>query len=145
MGQTTYSATKEWVDTEEDKRPELTFDLRRYRAGEDISQAAPVEAPDGGLITMEVTSSEDTITIEFIDKAGKKYSLPKYDPDGYEYIYVVREYMEMDDGDNSYEQVFGTIGTDKETGTESVTGDFIMVYDEGKADVVEKYDRPDGR
>lgn len=148
VGETTYSATKIWVDTEPEKRPDLTFDLRRYRAGEDISQAAPVEAPDGGFITMEVTSSEDTskdtITIEFIDKDGKTYSLPKYDPDGYEYIYVVREYMEMDDGDNSYEQVFGTIGTDKETGTESVTGDFIMVYDEGKADVVEKYDRPDG-
>lgn len=144
VGQTTYSATKEWVDTEKDKRPDLTFDLRRYRAGEDISQAAPVEAPDGGFITMEVTSSEDTskdtITIEFIDKDGKKYSLPKYDPDGYEYIYVVREYMEMDDGDNSYEQVFGTIVTDKETGTESVTGDFIMVYDPTIGDVVQDED-----
>ena len=149
VGETTYSATKIWVDTEPEKRPDLTFDLRRYRAGEDISQAAPVEAPDGGLITMEVTSSEDTskdtITIEFIDKDGKKYSLPKYDPDGYEYIYVVREYMEMDDGDNSYEQVFGTIVTDKETGTESVTGDFIMVYDPTIGDVVQDKDgRPAG-
>lgn len=149
VGETTYSATKVWVDTEENRRPDLTFDLRRYRAGEDISQAAPVEAPDGGLITMEVTSSEDTskdtITIEFIDKDGKKYSLPKYDPDGYEYIYVVREYMEMGDGDNSYEQVFGTIVTDKETGTESVTGDFIMVYDPTIGDVVQDKDgRPVG-
>lgn len=149
VGETTYSATKIWVDTEPEKRPDLTFDLRRYRAGEDISQAAPVEAPDGGFITMEVTSSEDTskdtITIEFIDKDGKKYSLPKYDPDGYEYIYVVREYMEMDDGDNSYEQVFGTIVTDKETGTESVTGDFIMVYDPTIGDVVQDKDgRPAG-
>lgn len=142
VGQTTYSATKEWVDTEEDKRPELTFDLRRYRAGEDISQAAPVEAPDGGLITMEVTSSEDTITIEFIDKAGKKYSLPKYDPDGYEYIYVVREYMKMGDGDNSYEQVFGKIEMDK-SGTETVTGDFIMEYDKDAGDVIKKA-RPAG-
>lgn len=148
VGETTYSATKIWVDTEPEKRPDLTFDLRRYRAGEDISQAAPVEAPDGGFITMEVTSSEDTskdtITIEFIDKDGKTYSLPKYDPDGYEYIYVVREYMEMDDGDNSYEQVFGTIVTDKETGTESVTGDFILEYDEDAGDVVKKRDRPAG-
>ena len=139
VGETTYSATKIWVDTEPEKRPDLTFDLRRYRAGEDISQAAPVEAPDGGLITMEVTSSEDTskdtITIEFIDKDGKKYSLPKYDPDGYEYIYVVREYMEMGDGDNSYEQVFGTIERDK-SGMETVTGDFIMVYDPTIGDVV---------
>ena len=147
VGQTTYSATKEWVDTEKDKRPDLTFDLRRYRAGEDISQAAPVEAPDGGFITMEVTSSEDTskITIQFTDEDGQEYSLPKYDPDGYEYIYVVREYMEMDDGDNSYEQVFGTIVTDKETGTESVTGDFIMVYDPTIGDVVQDKDgRPAG-
>lgn len=143
VGQTTYSATKVWVDTEKDKRPNLSFDLRRYRAGEDISQAAPVEAPDGGLITMEVTSSEDTITIEFIDKAGKKYSLPKYDPDGYEYIYVVREYMKMGDGDNSYEQVFGKIEMDK-SGTETVTGDFILEYDEDAGDVVKKCDRPAG-
>lgn len=129
------------MDTETDKRPELTFDLRRYRAGEDISQAAPVEAPGGGFITMEVTSSEDTskdsINIKFIDKDGKEYSLPKYDPDGYEYIYVVREYMEMDDGDNSYEQVFGTIETDG-SGTETVTGDFIMEYDEDAGDVIKK-------
>ena len=83
------------------------------------------------------------MTIEFIDKAGKKYSLPKYDPDGYEYIYVVREYMEMDDGDNSYEQVFGTIVTDKETGTETVTGDFIMEYDKDAGDVIKKA-RPAG-
>lgn len=144
VGETTYSATKVWVDTEENRRPDLTFDLRRYRAGEDISQAAPVEAPDGGFITMEVTSSEDTITIEFIDKAGKKYSLPKYDPDGYEYIYVVREYMKMGDGDNSYEQVFGKIETDK-SGTETVTGDFIMVYDPTIGDVVpDKGGRTDG-
>ena len=147
VGETTYSATKIWVDTEPEKRPDLTFDLRRYRAGEDISQAAPVEAPDGGLITMEVTSSEDTskdtITIEFIDKDGKKYSLPKYDPDGYEYIYVVREYMEMGDGDNSYEQVFGTIERDK-SGMETVTGDFILEYDEDAGDVVKKCDRPAG-
>ena len=147
VGQTTYSATKKWVDTETDKRPELTFDLRRYRAGEDISQAAPVEAPGGGFITMEVTSSEDTskdsINIKFIDKDGKEYSLPKYDPDGYEYIYVVREYMDIGDGDNSYEQVFGKIEMD-ESGMETVTGDFIMVYDEDEGDVVKKYDRTAG-
>lgn len=147
VGETTYSATKVWVDTEENRRPELTFDLRRYRAGEDISQAAPVEAPDGGFITMEVTSSEYTseITIQFTDEDGQEYSLPKYDPDGYEYIYVVREYMTMGENDNAYEQVFGTIVTDKETGTESVTGDFIMVYDPTIGDVVQDQDgRPAG-
>lgn len=143
VGETTYSATKVWVDTEENRRPELTFDLWRYQAGKDPSTAAQVLDSNDQFITFTPDSNDVTdnkITISF----DETYSLPKYDPDGYEYIYVVREYMEMDDGDNSYEQVFGTIVTDKETGTESVTGDFIMVYDEGKADVVEKYDRPDG-
>lgn len=143
VGETTYSATKIWVDTEPEKRPDLTFALWRYQAGKDPSTAAQVLDSYDDFITFTPCSDDVTdnkITISF----GETYSLPKYDPDGYEYIYVVREYMKMDDGDNSYEQVFGTIVTDKETGTESVTGDFIMVYDEGKADVVEKYDRPDG-
>ena len=143
VGETTYSATKIWVDTEPEKRPDLTFALWRYQAGKDPSTAAQVLDSYDDFITFTPCSDDVTdnkITISF----GETYSLPKYDPDGYEYIYVVREYMKMGDGDNSYEQVFGTIETDK-SGMETVTGDFIMVYDPTIGDVVQDEEgRPAG-
>lgn len=115
-GTTDYHAVKMWLDDGEeetkDERPTGESQLWRYRAGSDYSTAAPVRDEDGEILTIDLTQ-EDTISIDFSD-------LPKYDSEGYEYIYVVREYM---DGDG-YEQVFGAVQEDGSTDdTVWVSGD----------------------
>ncbi len=106
-GTTDYHAVKMWLDDGEeetkDERPTGEFQLWRYRAGSGYTTAAPVRDGGGEILTIDLTQ-EDTISIDFSD-------LPKYDSEGYEYIYVVREYM---DG-GGYEQVFGAVQEDGST------------------------------
>ena len=130
-GETDYTATKNWLDSGEEIRPDGEFQLWRYREGESYSTASPVRDSQGQIMTVEL-SKEDSQTISF---AG----LPKYDQEGYRYIYVVREYLEsVSTGENSeetaadsYEQVFGKV---EEDGTTADTG----------ADGGEYEDRPSG-
>ena len=64
--------------------------------------------------------------------------LPKYDPDGYRYVYFLKESMTYDSGDQNYEQVFGRVnadgnvvpGTDRYPGEARADGD-TGIYNEG--------------
>ena len=136
-GTTDYRATKAWLDeatildengdpvlseTEAQEvramRPTGEFELWRYREGSDYTTATAVryteDAPDGSyhkgeIIAIPLDTAADGQELELLN-------LPKYDAEGYRYIYVLREYLsgETAQGDsaNSYEQVFGKVGED---------------------------------
>ena len=121
-----YEATKVWLDeADSGNRPKVEFHLWRYRAGSDPSTAAPVAGEDGKnlVFTPDEGTDGNSFTIAFQDGEGKDIDLPKYDAEGYEYIYVVREIMTG----SGYEQVLGKVGED---GT--VTDFIYKVGDDGK-------------
>ena len=122
-GTTTYEATKVWLDGDSTERPAVTFTLWRYSAnGGNATTASQVnlntnETVDG---TSQTNASYVTVTIPeksadsvdlhelLYDTYGEAIEqLPKYDPDGYPYIYALRE-----EAVPGYEQVFGVVGED---------------------------------
>lgn len=108
-GETDYNATKQWLDGGDDTgRPDVTFELWRYREGQGYDTAAPVRDSAGNIIELK----EGEGGALFWDE------LDKYDAEGYRYIYVVREYMTG--GTVQYKQVFGKVGED---GT--ISGDVV--------------------
>lgn len=108
-GETDYNAKKQWLDEgEKEDRPDVTFELWRYREGQGYDTAAPVRDSAGNII--ELTEGERG--------ALSWDELDKYDAEGYRYIYVVREYMTG--GTVQYEQVFGEVDED---GT--ISGDVV--------------------
>lgn len=112
-GETDYNATKQWLDEgEKEDRPDVTFELWRYREGQGYDTAAPVRDSAGNIIELEAG-------VDGLLSYGKAGSmLDKYDAEGYRYIYVVREYMTS--GTVQYEQVFSAVGED---GT--ISGDVV--------------------
>ena len=122
-GTTTYKATKVWLDGDSTERPAVTFTLWRYSTnGGNATTASQVnlntnETVDG---TSQTNASYVTVTIPeksadsvdlhelLYDTYGEAIEqLPKYDPDGYPYIYALRE-----EAVPGYEQVFGVVGED---------------------------------
>ncbi|MBM6909399.1 Cna B-type domain-containing protein [Oscillibacter valericigenes] len=96
-----YSATKVWEDqADSSHRPDGELQLWRYRAGQSYTTAAPVRDNSGIVMTIPL-DKQNTQEIAFGD-------LPKYDAEGYEYIYVVREYLTGDDA-GRYTQVLGAV------------------------------------
>ena len=102
-----YEATKKWLDEGDEaaaQRPDGVYEIWRYRAGESYNTAAPYRA-DGQIVTIKF-STEDPYMLNC-------NNLPKYDAEGYEYLYVVREYLNPETPEGkpaaSYEQVFGSI------------------------------------
>ncbi|MGI6069322.1 MAG: SpaA isopeptide-forming pilin-related protein [Blautia sp.] len=127
MGETYYTATKEWLDHgEKDGRPDATLYLWRYsdRDGYDFKSAAQVQdAVSNQVVTQELQGKAlpegtDSETINFPDGTGTAMTLPKYDTDGYRYEYIAREKLTGDNAGN-YEQVFGQVTVDN-AGNESV-------------------------
>ena len=111
-GTITYKATKVWLDDDATERPDAVFELWRFRSGESYSTASLVRKADGTPYTAELSgSAEDSYTIEFPGAGDDVEALPKYDPEGHRYRYVVREYLS---GANAglYEQVFGSVAAD---------------------------------
>ena len=109
-GVTDYEATKIWLDpegTDPQNRPDAEFQLWRYRAGSSDTTAAVVRDESGEILSVRLDKTQDESVIVF-GQDGEELTLPKYDPEGYRYIYVAREYLE---GNNvgDYEQVFGRI------------------------------------
>lgn len=103
-----WNATKVWLDDgDTSSRPETVFELWRYRADQPYSTASLVRDDSGLPLTIKPQQSEDDPNKYILQIGG----LPKYDAEGYAYLYVVREYLE---GDNAsrYEQVFGVVGED---------------------------------
>lgn len=119
-GDTEYTGTKVWLDEYTDSsddekkahRPEAEWELWRYseKPGVDWSQSSPVRDDEGEQVqwTIDQIKNENDYTTErYLNLAN----LPKYDTDGYKYVYFIRESMSGGDG---YEQVFGTV---EENGT----------------------------
>lgn len=108
-GETDYNAKKHWLDEgEKEGRPQVTYELWRYREGQGYDTAAPVRNSAGNIIELEAG----------VDGLLSWDELDKYDAEGYRYIYVVREYMTG--GTVQYEQVFGEVD---ENG--AVSGDVV--------------------
>ncbi len=110
-GEAEYNATKEWWDSGRKgiNRPKGTFELWRYRNGQDYASAAPVRDNNDKIVQCKLDNINDRQQIHFkADDIADLSSLPKYDPEGYRYVYVVREYLEGADA-NHYQQIFGEI------------------------------------
>ena len=103
-----YEAQKVWLDNGDEetvaKRPTGQFQLWRYREGQSYTSAAPVRNADGTIMTVALQAQDHAIVFE---------DLPKYDSEGYEYRYVVREYLDSTtasgDAANNYEQILGAV------------------------------------
>lgn len=105
-----YQAEKEWQDADREDdidRPTGVFQLWRYRAGNSYTTASPVYNA-GAILEIALDTNQNSQRIQFTDSEGNPVSLPKYDSEGYAYIYVVREYLEEGDV-GSYKQVFGEL------------------------------------
>ena len=112
-GETSYEATKNWLDEATQGRPDAVVELWRYRTGQSYTTAAPVRGGDGSVLTFPLSKEsegENTCTITF---GTDNDPLPKYDAEGYPYLYVAREYLTGPNAPN-YEQVLGAV--DPETG-----------------------------
>ena len=110
-GTRSYQATKEWADAADPShRPSGELQLWRYREGDDYSQASPVRDERGDIKTINLDTTTNSQTIEFGE-------LERYDPEGYLYRYVVKEFL---NSSNSYEQVFGHIEVDPAKGKETI-------------------------
>lgn len=106
-----YQATKEWADAADpSNRPGGELQLWRYREGNDYSQASPVRDENGDIKTIQLDTTKNPQSINFGD-------LERYDPEGYLYRYVVKEFL---NASNSYERVFGRIQVDPATGKEII-------------------------
>ena len=138
-GLTEYSAQKIWLDEGENaSRPTGTFQLWRFRKGQSYTTASQVRDPETGeLVTFGVRTSETEYEIND-DDASILGNLPKYDNEGYEYIYVLRENLDSTGENNasadSYEQVFGRVGEDG-----NVTDDVVKGDSDGKRDSGDTY------
>lgn len=127
-GMRKWDATKVWLDDGKTTRPNTVFELWRYRADQPYSTASLVRDDSGLRLTIDPEPLEgdpNKYTLQIDD-------LPKYDAEGYAYLYVVREYLE---GDNAsrYEQVFGVVGEDGNVtdtvlpaGTERASGNTFL-------------------
>lgn len=124
-GSTEYEAYKVWMDSGViAARPGGTFQLWRYRKGADFGAAAPIRNADGTFVEVEVNTNpqpdQDGIArqhiIFWVDFDGDDHAddclLPKYDPEGYEYIYCVKEVTQSRADSNHYKQVFGEVQDD---------------------------------
>lgn len=130
MGTTSYDATKVWLDGDnKENRPEVTFTLWRYSTNGSPAKASQVQLDQNdttqnpsssvnAVSYVQITipaGSEDTIDLgkllaEQYGEQGAEIlsSLPKYDPDGYPYIYALREDTNL----AGYETVYGTVNAD---------------------------------
>lgn len=127
-GSTEYEAYKVWMDsgTEEaiKARPGGTFQLWRYRKGQDFGTASPLRNADGTFVEVAVETDPQpdetgvarqhiSFAVDFDgDGQADGSLLPKYDPEGYEYIYCVKEVTLSKAGSNHYRQVFGEVQDD---------------------------------
>ncbi|HJG40853.1 SpaA isopeptide-forming pilin-related protein [Bifidobacterium pullorum] len=127
-GTTSFTATKDWLDGASNaKHPETTFTLWRYTPTRDkdgylnasqVQLAALKDAtnPNPGSSQINATSyvsitveSSNEDTVDLGKLLREKYGdtalneLPKYDPDGYPYVYCLRE----EGAPAGYEIVFG--------------------------------------
>lgn len=117
-GTTEYHGTKVWLDNDNAQRPGATFTLWRYSInGGSAATASQVSLSSlqtdanaaSGYATVTIPAGGSS-TVDLGQLLKDTYGdimtqLPKYDPDGYPYVYALRE-----DAIAGYEQVFGSVG-----------------------------------
>lgn len=116
-GITEYKGTKIWLDEGQSTRPSTKWTLWRYslKEGASFKTASPVYDSRGQKI--EWDHIED-IELNDHGQYSQEYStiknLPKYDNDGYEYVYFVKETMSDTDTSkvDEYVKHFGTADKD---------------------------------
>ena len=121
-GTVEYKATKEWITPKdrEGNRPDGYFELYRYTyPGGSYQTAAPVH----GVETVPFEGVQYDGKVVFKSTDGSKLELPKYDPEGNRYVYVMKEVL-TDTGEDkdSYEQIFGKVDSDGEVEADSDQG-----------------------
>ena len=121
-GTVEYKATKEWITPEnrEGNRPDGYFELYRYTyPGGSYQTAAPVH----GVETVPFADVGNDGKVVFKSTDGSELELPKYDPEGNRYVYVMKEVL-TDTGEDkdSYEQIFGKVDSDGEVKADSDQG-----------------------
>lgn len=139
-GKTDYTANKIWLDGgNAEQRPTATYELWRYRYDEDNPEgyrnASPVrvngqfitftesgEPNEDGSHTLEPVLTEEEIAALTGDAENP---FPKYDAEGYRYVYVLREYLKYDAGDAQYAQVFGIVQEDGTLAGDVLPGDDV--------------------
>ena len=122
-GTTTFGAYKAWLDNgnEYGTRKDVSFTLVRYAykgEGSSAANAAQVTDKNGSFITITLKANEkDKYLMEGSDGTydlgalladqlkATGTTLEKYDPDGYPYIYALRESAVLDD----YRTKYGTV------------------------------------
>lgn len=143
-GETDFSAEKRWLDQNPadslETRPDVTFTLWRYRKGQEPNTAATVKEGssnvtfklDSGTEEPEFSDSDEGgyyyYPVTFKDGDGKNKIFPKYDPDGYAYVYGAKEEISYGDGDDNYETLYGVVGDDDKVIDESD----ILPYDRNR-------------
>lgn len=143
-GKTDYTANKIWLDGgNAEQRPTATYELWRYRYDEDNPEgyrnASPVRVNgqvitftesgkpnEDGPHTLEPVLTEEEIAALTGDAANP---FPKYDAEGYRYVYVLREYLEYGAGDAQYAQVFGIVQEDGTVAGDVLPGDDVTRHD----------------
>ena len=121
-GTVEYKATKKWITPEnrEGNRPDGYFELYRYTyPGGSYQTAAPVH----GVETVPFADVGNDGKVVFKSTDGSELELPKYDPEGNRYVYVMKEVL-TDTGEDkdSYEQIFGKVDSDGEVEADSDQG-----------------------
>lgn len=139
-GEKIFSAEKRWLDDAPageglETRPDVTFTLWRYREGQayntaaQVAEVSTVKIEDTDTPQKAETAGDDTGVTEtyyyysvYFDQTTAGQSLPKYDADGYKYIYGVKEEMTKEPEDNNYETLYGVVGDNDqiETGSDTV-------------------------
>lgn len=148
-GTTTFEGTKVWLDGgNQASRPAVTYTLWRYSTQGSPATASQVtvaslhaenpetSAPNAtGFVEVTAPAGSGEIDLHqlLIEEYGEALvnALPKYDPDGYPYIYAMRE-----EAVAGYEQVFGTVAadgvvTDTNPRYENEAGDGYVDVDRG--------------
>lgn len=132
VGNTSFSATKVWLDDDPSARPATTYTLWRYsdKQGQSSLTASQVQFDNGQFASVTMSAEQNAalgkvelggagnnvpqnnVTVDlsalFKAQAGGDVNLPKYDQDGYPYVYFVREDIEG----QGYAQTMGTIDAD---------------------------------
>ena len=114
-GTTTFSAEKIWYDENDTaSRPATSYSLWRYSTnGGSPATAAQVADADGNYVAFTVSAEDNQAAgTDSIDLAEKmedadfdvQAQISKYDPDGYAYVYFLRE-----DAVSGYTRVAGTV------------------------------------
>lgn len=143
-GEVDYEATKIWLDDGDAQtileRPGGTFYLWRYtkKGTNDYQKASQVYYTGGSQKGNVIQKDLDTNTTKYkfemkdYNDSNVEIPLPKYDPEGYEYVYIVRENLDNTQYEAVYIESFVESGGKiTEIVSENRAAADISIYDDG--------------